>query len=415
VRGWVQRRFWDKGADDQDDLIDNTLSRDAQLVALDTVRKHLYAAFSPDAAPANLDHILDELPNLPPASRSAFYIFSALIPRLCPMEPFLELCQGYETDLRFSPGAFQESRAEGVDKGSLSRPDSGMGGGRADEPVSVRIAKASGSKAKADTNFALENHLPIRTQADLMQYADDVAGSIASAICYLSWSILDSHVPSAHLSRRPVDQLGWTKALHQTPVARIPDVKERSQGGESASSAGGAIGVKEAVIIAQRTRTVRAARTMGRALQLVNIARDVAKDAAIGRLYIPLSKFDSARDLLAVLQYTPTTMTNANDGTTITPTAHMTPTSTPTPSPNPPDYSKYNLPLLDLADEMRIQSAAAIDDLPPTARGGTRAMVASYFQIADAVRRERGKVDERGVRVSKVSRVMAAAWAMWVG
>ena len=64
---------------------------------------------------------------------------------------------------------------------------------------------------------------------------------------------------------------------------------------------------------------------------------------------------------------------------------------------------------------MRQRSFGAIDRLPRTARGGTRAMVASYFEIGQAVRREQGAVDERGVRVSKIKRVWAAAWAMWVG
>jgi 15-cis-phytoene synthase/lycopene beta-cyclase len=143
------------------------------------------------------------------------------------------------------------------------------------------------------------------------------------------------------------------------------------------------------------------ARKMGRALQLVNIARDVAKDAAIGRLYIPLSAFASPNDILDILLYPPTS-----------------PASTAEPEAKEhvgKVYARYNLPLLDLADELRSESEDAIARLPRTARGGMRAMVASYFEIAVAVRREKGRVDERGVRVSKAKRAYEAALGLWLG
>jgi 15-cis-phytoene synthase/lycopene beta-cyclase len=54
-------------------------------------------------------------------------------------------------------------------------------------------------------------------------------------------------------------------------------------------------------------------------------------------------------------------------------------------------------------------------DLPRTARGGTRAMVASYFEIAEEIRRRGGAIDERGVKVDKWRRLIAAGRAMWLG
>lgn len=409
------------------------------------------------------------------------------------MEPFLELCRGYETDLQFAPapslspsnsgisvgtadviafaadsiahdaGAKARAKGEGEGAIAMSRPDSGMATTTTSIPISPSQAQEAEAGQEAPDGqgqqYALEKHLPIRTTADLMQYADDVAGSIAAAICYLSYSILDSDLPPGSdsnsapphgvmtgitgtigpewLAQRPVEQLRWTRALHghvraggpgaEEPGQKMPHVED-SQGNDE--------DMQMDSRTSKRKRTVLAAREMGRALQLVNIARDVAKDATINRLYIPLSHFSSARDILSVLRYSyPTSsLSSSSSSTSSSSSSSSTSSSSSSSSANldapaastatqpaspalgpPPDYSAYNLPLLALATSMRTHAIAAIDDLPGTARGGTRAMVASYFQIAHAVQRERGRVDERGVRVGKWGRVGAAARAMWVG
>lgn len=216
-----------------------------------------------------------------------------------------------------------------------------------------------------EKDFIVEDHLPIKTNEDLLQYADDVAGSIAAAICYLAWSVLD--YPTSGNPARPVENLPWASGLHHDTL--------------STSSL--------SPLESRRVSTVKSARTMGRALQLVNIARDVAKDAQIARVYVPLASFPQTSDLHAVLL--PQSIQKGQR----------------------PDYSRYNLPMLKSADEMREGSAGAIADLPPTARGGARAMAASYFEIGSAIRREDGKVDERGVKVDKKKRLKAAARAMW--
>lgn len=205
-----------------------------------------------------------------------------------------------------------------------------------------------------NSNFNLEDHLPIRTTEDLLRYADDVAGSIASTICYLAWSILTSS------SVRPIDDLAWSRSIHS---------KERST----------SLGPSE------RVRIVESAREMGQALQLVNISRDVAKDATIGRLYVPLSAFPNGSEFLDVL----------------------------IPPSSSPSYARYTLPLLDIADKLRQSSAPAMNELPPTARGGTRAMAASYFEIAEEIRRRGGEIEESGVKVKRWRRAWAAAGAMW--
>lgn len=316
----------------QDNLIDDPIPNSSSLSdsqiqqakqdTLASIRNHLIASYDIYPAQSYLVSILDQIPNLTPSVRSAFHLFSTLIPRLAPKEPFLELCNGYATDMRF---------------------------------VHSSDAAATARKIQ-DAKFDISTCLPIKTTGDLLMYADDVAGSIASAICYVAWSIL-SESPDPECAIRPVDNLAWTT----NPSRTNRDI------------------TKHAWIVDK-------SREMGRALQLVNIARDVAKDATIGRVYVPVSSFPNGGALLDIL---------------LPSTAH------------PPDYAAYNIPLLDIADDLRKASATAMDELPRTARGGTRAMAASYFEIAEEVRRRGGKVDDRGVKVEKWRRGWAAARAMW--
>ena len=235
-------------------------------------------------------------------------------------------------------------------------------------PPSRSVRSPLRAKALEDPDFQISQHLPILVKEDLLAYADNVAGSIASAICYLSWSLLED-ISDAALALRPVG------AHLDGPCA---DSKP------STKPVNGHIGSD----LNWRKAVVSSAREMGRALQLVNIARDVAKDAMINRIYIPLSSFPHAPALLDILFPDPD---------------------------DPPSYAVYSIPLLDQADEMRARSFGAIERLPRTARGGTRSMVASYFEIGRAIRAKGGEVDERGIKVSRVDRAVAAARAMWLG
>ncbi|WVR05382.1 hypothetical protein IAU60_002396 [Kwoniella sp. DSM 27419] len=302
-----------------------------------------YPAMTGATSPQNpLDQILDTIPHLSPEDRTAFHLFSSIIPRLVPIYPFMELCDGYAKDLTFP---------------------------------SSRLSLGQASQDAAD----LADHLPIKTTQDLLKYADDVAGSIASAICYLAWSVLDSDSPESGTGIRPVDDYSFATTLHGKTLGADTLNGQTLAVIEPAS--------ESSTTLANRSSVISSAREMGRALQLVNIARDVAKDALISRLYVPVSYFASAQALIGVLF--------------------------PGSSTRSPCYARYTLPLLDLADSMRLASEAAMEDLPRTARGGTRAMVASYFEIAEAVRSQDGEVDERGVKVSKAKRVGKALAAMW--
>ncbi|WVQ98941.1 hypothetical protein IAU59_006073 [Kwoniella sp. CBS 9459] len=371
--------------DHQGRLIDDSLNT-ARARTLAAIRKHLLEAYNSPSTSTNnthdnnkdsdtgtdtdagrktypahlyhstkLDRILDGIPHLTSSDRSAFHLFSSLIPRLVPIYPFQELCDGYETDLGFSPRHIPFKQATSVSLGASTLASQGTG----QRPLD------------------LTEQLPIRTTDDLMKYADDVAGSIAGAICYLAWSVLTSSSSTSRPLARPVDGYTFAQALHdKTGSSVMPEISDAA--------------------LESRLSVIRAAREMGRALQLVNISRDVAKDALISRLYVPLSFFPSASSLLGVLY--PSSFSRAD--TTVSPSL---------------SYAPYTLRLLDVADRMREHSAGAIDRLPWTARAGIRAMVASYFEIAVAVRRQGGEVDGRGVKVSKKRRIRKAMGAIWLG
>lgn len=306
-----------------DDPTGPALSHEKKIDYLAAIKAHLIKSYEPDVSPAALDSILDLL-DLEPSDRTVFHAFSHLIPRLVPIHPFLELCHGYETDLRFSEQL--------VGKGAIS----------------------TGQLWKC---------LPIITNADLLAYADDVAGSVASACCYLAWSIL---TPSLAHPTRPVRDLGWAEMEHKKTDPSDATTTNQDD---------------------QRMRILRNAREMGWALQLVNIARDMKKDALANRVYIPLSSFASSEAVLAFLR----------------PKAGVT----------PPSCQPQVLGLIDIAASLREKTAPYMDLLPREARGGLRAMVASYFEIAEEIVRRKGEVEVTGVKVSSWRRARAASAAMW--
>ena len=322
--------------------------------------------------------MLDTIPNLDISARSSFRLFAALIPRLVPIDPFLELCDGYETDTQFAIPQTQSPHSPVLPNAAANHttrtrsrrvarphtPPPSLAGPSTPPPSPLK-------EKVLHPETDLQRYLPIKTTQNLMEYADDVAGSIASAICYLSWSILDTPTDPANKLEPVLSHLKWSHNLHRLD----PDADSKAITPLDAKTS-------------RRKWVVERSREMGRALQLVNISRDIAKDALIGRLYIQLSAFPSAAALADILFPS---------------------------SSNPPSYAPYTLPTLDMADRMREESEGAIEYLPRTAKGGTRAMAASYFEIGAAIRAQGGEVDEKGVRVSKVARAFAAAKAMWIG
>lgn len=309
-----------------DDPTGPAFSHEKKIEYLAAIKAHLIKSWEPEASPAAVNAILDLL-NLDPSDRAVFHAFSCLVPRLVPIHPFLELCHGYETDLHFA------------------------------DKLSGKGAISTGQLWKC---------LPIITNADLLAYADDVAGSVASACCYLAWSVL---TPSPAHPTRPVLDLGWTHNEHAKTAASIEMSEVKTERDD------------------QRIQIVRNAREMGWALQLVNIARDMKKDAIDNRVYIPLSSFPSSESVLAFLR----------------PKAGIT----------PPSCQPQVLGLIDIASSLRQKTAPYMNLLPREARGGLRAMVASYFEIAEEIVRRKGEVEDTGVKVSGWRRARAASAAMW--
>nr|XP_018263642.1 uncharacterized protein I303_03513 [Kwoniella dejecticola CBS 10117]OBR85800.1 hypothetical protein I303_03513 [Kwoniella dejecticola CBS 10117] len=339
---------------------------------LEAIRKHLITTYRlADIYPAQnhpepssnsgseLDEILDEIPNLTPSDRTAFHLFSLIIPRLIPIYPFLELCDGYSTDLQFPS-----------------------------KPLTT-IAEAG--------SLDISDKLPIRTTEDLLHYADDVAGSIASSICYLAWSVLDSDLDRYPSSNTTVPVKNYTFA---------DDLHDKTKSQSSARSMRGIRsegGVAKTGEARQRKqlRVIQSAREMGRSLQLVNISRDIIKDALISRLYIPISYFDSPQSIISIL-FPSSPDSGSASSTTTKPHTES-------------DHSGYIDRLLSLADSMRDNSLSAIEDLPNISKSGIRTMIISYYEIAHAIRSSEGAITERGIKVGKWTRMRKAVKAFWLG
>ncbi|KDE03949.1 hypothetical protein MVLG_05583 [Microbotryum lychnidis-dioicae p1A1 Lamole] len=175
---------------------------------------------------------------------------------------------------------------------------------------------------KTDSTFSKDNSAPLIADEDaLLRYASDVASSVADLCMQLIW-------------------------------------EEFGQSGTSSD----------------RQRILVAARKMGQALQLVNIARDVPADAKIGRVYLP-------RLPLASLER----------------------------KGGMEDATDARLRLLALAKDMAEETRKTIDLIPFEARGGIRAACAVYMRIGQAVEEslKRGAVHDRA-RVSVYDRVNTA-------
>ncbi|GAA5820056.1 hypothetical protein JCM3770_002120 [Rhodotorula araucariae] len=270
-----------------DDLVDNASSVAAAEANIRLISSCLDLLYPPSSSSA-ISHptripskaIEAALPGLSEAERGSFRLLS-LLPITRP--PLDELLAGFETDLSFL--AFAGSKAgEGE---AVPRPS------------------------------RIPSELPIKTDADLLAYANNVASSVADLCVQLVWA----HCATA-----------------------VPAPEQRA--------------------------ILAAAREMGQALQLVNIARDVPADLDIRRIYLPGRGLD-------------------------TPVAALT-----------PDRRE----LLRRAREMAAHSRGAIERLPREARGGIRAACDVYLSIGGAVdlALDEGRVHERA-RVAKGTR----AWKMW--
>ncbi|SCV70134.1 BQ2448_1528 [Microbotryum intermedium] len=175
---------------------------------------------------------------------------------------------------------------------------------------------------KTDSSFSKDNSAPLIAHEDaLLGYASDVASSVAD-LCM---------------------QLVWEEFGHSGTTT-------------------------------DRQHILLAARKMGQALQLVNIARDVPADAKIGRVYLP-------RLPLATLER----------------------------KGGMEDATEARLGLLTLGKEMAEETRKTIDLIPVEARGVIRAACAVYMRIGQAVEESLRRGDVHGrAGVSVYDRVNTA-------
>ena len=130
----------------------------------------------------------------------------------------------------------------------------------------------------------------------------------------------------------------------------------------------------------QRKRLTQAGGRMGIALQYVNIARDIAVDAGIGRVYIPTS-------WLKEEQMSPETVLEA---------------------PDSPIVNKLRLRLLAKAMNIYKETRGAIEELPLEARGPMRVAVESYIEIGRVLTEENYRVKAGRATVPKLRRFKVA-------
>ncbi|KAK4983075.1 hypothetical protein LTR50_007427 [Elasticomyces elasticus] len=183
-----------------------------------------------------------------------------------------------------------------------------------------------------------------------------------------------------------------------------------------------------------RRRLLDAGAKMGIALQYVNIARDIAVDAQMGRCYVPtswLKKEKLTPEALVSGLSRLCSATAANDNTDaieragrVASTLLGLDSTTPYPTPSTsPDIltSKTEIlraRLLDRAFALYASARPAIEELPPdaNARKGMRVAVESYMEIGRVLRRKKGyKVKAGRATVGRWRRVGVAWWALGGG
>ncbi|KAF3904169.1 hypothetical protein AA313_de0206998 [Arthrobotrys entomopaga] len=142
----------------------------------------------------------------------------------------------------------------------------------------------------------------------------------------------------------------------------------------------------------EREGIIQAGVDMGIALQYINISRDIAKDALMGRCYLPST-------WLAEYNLTPSMVVE---------------------KPDRPETRILRKRLLGIAMDIYSKNRGAIERLPKNcgARKGVRAAVENYLEIGRVLLEQDGKnmiIGENQATVSKMRRLGAFAKALWAG
>lgn len=131
---------------------------------------------------------------------------------------------------------------------------------------------------------------------------------------------------------------------------------------------------------AEQIRIRKAGIQMGIALQIVNIARDIQVDAEMKRVYIPTAWLEDEK---------------------LTPQDVLKDSASPA-------LVRLRSRLLDKAFALYFDARAAIDELPPSARGPMRVAVDSYMEIGLVLRQETYTVKAGRATVPKLRRLRVA-------
>jgi len=186
--------------------------------------------------------------------------------------------------------------------------------------------------------------------------------------------VLAQHAIPPLLPERLLEGLAWdAEGRDYDTLADLQDY---------ASRVAGAVGAMMAVLMGVRsTSGLARACDLGVAMQLSNIARDVAEDASLGRLYLPRAWMREAG---------------------LDPQAWL---ARPTPSPA---LAGVVARLLDEADVLYARATAGIAELPLSCRPGINAARLLYAAIGHGVARAGSDSMARRVRVSNAER----AWLL---
>jgi 15-cis-phytoene synthase/lycopene beta-cyclase len=207
---------------------------------------------------------------------------------------------------------------------------------------------------------------------------------------------LDTHsallqLPAAKLSPQPLEDLlrGFEMdlAFEKTPLIRTAEdlrVYSERVAGTVAQMCIQLIfyWYPSALPIEEQRAIVAAGNSMGVALQYVNIARDIAVDAQMGRVYLPLDWLsDAGLSYDEVLK-----------------------------NPTQAQIEAVRRRLLNKAFSLYDEAKAAIEHLPVEARGPIRVAVESYMEIGRVLRQDGGFNVKAGRATVPKSRRLMVAW-----
>lgn len=206
---------------------------------------------------------------------------------------------------------------------------------------------------------------------------------VQSALQLLPTSYLSS-APLYGLLRGFETDLEFSTQLSRHPIRTQPDLETY------AARVAGTVAelclelvyhhAKTSASAAERKRLTAAGGRMGIALQYVNIARDIAVDARIGRVYLPTS-------WLSENQLSPEVVLKTPRGAKV---------------------DKIRSRLLDEAMSIYKETRGAIEELPPEARGPMRVAVESYMEIGRVLTEKDYRIKAGRATVPKMRRLRVA-------